>query len=180
MRPGVVRVLDEHLVEGAARVGEAAEIEERDGALVARVQIVGHRGQRGVEAHERLARAAEIVERLPLEQRQPRHQRAIGPRAVRRAHALESTRAAPRVLEAGLGVIVGRRQSIDVEVGGAGERLGIVGIERERAREGRLGLVEAAELLQRGGAVVVRLDRARLDARRLFGADERAGKSPWS
>ena len=88
-------------------------------------------------------------------------------------HALQPSRAAARELEAGLGVIVRRRQAIDVQVGGAGERLRIVGIERERAREGRLGLVEATDLLQRRGAIVVRLDRARLDARRFLGADER-------
>ena len=80
VRPGVVRVLVEHLVEGALGVGEAAQIEQRHRALVARVQIVGRGGQRRVEPHERLARAAEIVERLPLEQRQPRRQRAIGRR----------------------------------------------------------------------------------------------------
>ena len=90
--------------------------------------------------------------------------------------ALEPARAAARVLEAGLGVIVRRRQSIDVEVGGAGQRLGIVGIERERARERGLRLVEPAQLLQRGGAIVVRLDGARLDARGLLGAGERAGE----
>jgi hypothetical protein len=73
-------------------------------------------------------------------------------------------RAAPRILEAGLGVIVRRRQPVDVEVGGAGQGLRIVGIDRERAGERALRLVEPAELLERGGAIVVRLDRARLDA----------------
>ena len=83
VRPRVVRILDEHVGEGALGLGEAAEIEERDRALVARVQVVGHGGERGVEAHQRFARAAEIVERLAFEQRQPRD--AARDRAARHA-----------------------------------------------------------------------------------------------
>lgn len=161
VRPGVLRVALDDVLEAAPGLLEAAEIEEGDRALVAGVQVVGLGGERGLEAGERLARAAQVVQRLALEQREPRPERAglrVGGGRRAQPRALEAVGAAARVLEAGLGVVVRRGEPVDVEVGGAGERLGIVGVEGERAREGGPRLVEARQLLQGGGAVVVGLD----------------------
>src|SRR5262249_6339485 len=79
-------------------------------------------------------------------------------------------------LEASLGVVVRRRQAIDEEVSGAGEGFRIIRVESKGARERRLRLAQAPQLLQRRRAVVMGLNRARLHPRRLLGARQRAGE----
>src|SRR5262245_24547270 len=96
---GVVAIALEHRRKDAASVGEAAELEERHAALVLRIEIARSVGQRALQARQRFFCAAEIVERLALEQRETRGLRlaAIG------LQPLDVAGAAARVLETNLG-----------------------------------------------------------------------------
>ena len=61
-----------------------------------------------------------------------------------------------------------------LQIRGGLERLRIVGRQRQRQRQRVARVVEAIEVQQRDGAIVVRLDGARRLARGLLGAGERA------
>jgi len=169
VRVRVVRLLAQHLGEGGLGVGEAAQAEQADPALVQRRGVLRGELQRRIDPREGRVRLAEVVQRLGLEQREPGAQLAVEPAPAGRAPA-----AAPRVLQAeqdgrallGLG-------DVDVEVGGRRQRLRIIRIARQRHGERDLRLAVAAERGQRRRAVVVGLDRLRHQVDRELGAPER-------
>ncbi len=141
-RPRVVRREREGPLERALRLGEPAQLEERDAALVGRVGIVGERGDRPVQVREREVAATEVVLGHPGDELEPGRERPV---AVRPRRA----RAADRVLEPRLERVPGGGQPANVELGRAEEGLGILGIDGERARPGEPRLVDAVERPER-------------------------------
>src|SRR5437868_2278432 len=74
---GVLSVDAEDLEEIGLRLVEAAQLELGDGSLVEHVGIARSSGQRRVEPRQGIAGAAQVGERLALEERQVGDERAV-------------------------------------------------------------------------------------------------------
>src|SRR5262249_38816720 len=96
----------EGLLERGAGAVELAEVEEGERALVARLGVLAVEPEGGLGARQRLVGAAEVVERLGLEEREPRGELAVV------AAAPDVRRAAPRVLEPDEREVVVRREAV--------------------------------------------------------------------
>jgi hypothetical protein len=127
----------------------------------------GDAASAAVQAAQRLTGPPEIDQRLPLEQRQPRHPLAIAARHPAAAPA--------RVFQAHGRTIHRRRQLVDVQISRRLQRLGIVGRQGQGQRQRVARLLQAVQAHERQRPVVVRLDRTRGLARGLLRAGERAG-----
>ncbi len=161
---GVIRRVGQHPLERAARVVEPAQLEQGHPALVQGGREFGLGHQRRVDAAQGLAGPAQIDQRLPLEQGQPRHLFGIPARNV--------AAPAPRVLQPNGRPVRGGGKLVDLQVGGRFQRLRVVRGQGQRQLQGVARLVQAFEAHQRDRAVVVSLDRPRGLAGRLLRASQ--------
>jgi hypothetical protein len=153
--PGV-RLLGGELLQLRLRLVEPAQLEQRHPLLAARLAVLAVQLDRLVGRGQRLAGAAEVVERHRLEQVEVLEQRAV-------LHPVRARERAARVRESQL-QIVAAAQAADVQIGRGPQHLGIVGVQGQRPRVRGAGLVDVPELGERGAAEVVGGDALRIDA----------------